>query len=164
MGRELPSEWSPVYSASLMTQTQKFMAATPAAYIKPHGAWYNALVQSAGDAGPGEGRLYVVELIDILELFPTDLMILPCAEIASRMAGRVIREGFADRAYLPDGSLMPRSMPGSILEDPDEIRRQVLSLASDVDSICLHGDTPGCLEFAELVYQTLRDEGFEVAA
>lgn len=73
-----------------------------------------------------------------------------------------IREGFADRAYR-DGTLIPRSEPGSVLEDPEEIKAQVLRLADQVDSICLHGDTPNCLEFAEMVYKTLVDHGYEVA-
>lgn len=73
-----------------------------------------------------------------------------------------IREGFADRAYRPDGTLVPRSEPGAVLEDPEEIKAQVLRLADQVDSICLHGDTPNCLEFAEMVYKTLVDHGYEV--
>jgi UPF0271 protein len=57
---------------------------------------------------------------------------------------------------------MPRSQPDAVLTDPDEIRAQVLELAPKVDSICLHGDTPGCLEFAEMVRKTLEDAGYEV--
>ena len=76
--------------------------------------------------------------------------------------GPKIREGFADRAYEPDGSLRPRSSPGAVLEDPAEVCAQVLRLAKTVDSICLHGDTPDALEFAELVTKTLRDASYEV--
>lgn len=164
MGRAEPIEWNPVYSASLLGQAKRFMDVCPAAYIKPHGAWYNALVRlSATELQKREGAAFDVELVDILELYPIDLMILPCASIAHRMPGRVIREGFADRGYQPNGQLTPRSEPGAILHEPDEIREQVLRLATEVDSICLHGDTPGCLEFAELVYKTLTDSGFKVS-
>lgn len=74
----------------------------------------------------------------------------------------MIREGFADRAYEPDGSLRPRSLPGAVLHDPADVAYQVLRLAKTVDSICLHGDTPDALAFAELVTKTLRDAGYEV--
>jgi UPF0271 protein len=59
---------------------------------------------------------------------------------------------------------MPRSKPGALLSDPQQVREQVIRMAPFVDSICLHGDTPDCVEFAAMVYQTLVGEGFEVAA
>ena len=76
----------------------------------------------------------------------------------------VVTEAFADRAYRGDGTLVPRSEPGALLDDPKEVKAQVLRLASQVDSICLHGDTPDVLEFAELVTKTLRDAAYEVGA
>ena len=51
-----------------------------------------------------------------------------------------------------------------MLKTDDEIRDQVLRLAPNVDSICLHGDTPHCLEYAELVFKTLTDAGYGVGA
>ena len=74
----------------------------------------------------------------------------------------MIWEGFADRRYREDGTLVPRNELNSVLEDPEEIRKQVLEIAPKVDSICLHGDTPNCLQFAELVKKTLQDAGYEV--
>jgi UPF0271 protein len=74
----------------------------------------------------------------------------------------IIKEGFADRRHRSDGSLVPRGEPGAVLEDPEEIRRQILEIAPKVDSICIHGDTPNCLEFAELVNKTLVDAKYEV--
>ncbi len=82
--------------------------------------------------------------------------------IAQYCKVKFICEGFADRAYRPNGTLVPRSEPGAVLENPEEIKAQVLRLADQVDSICLHGDTPNCLEFAEMVYKTLIDHGYEV--
>lgn len=156
MGRAMPAEWNAPYSASLLAQAKRFMEAYPAAYIKPHGAWYNAIAAT--------DETFAVELVEILELYPIRAMMLPAAGLAHRMPDRIIREGFADRRYLADGRLMPRGQEGAILSEPDQIRAQVLKLALDVDSICLHGDTPGCLEFAELVYRTLKDAGYEVGA
>ncbi len=95
----------------------------------------------------------------------TPLMGLPHTNhewIASYCNVQFIREGFADRAYRSNGTLVPRSESGAVLEDPDQVKAQVLRLADQVDSICLHGDTPNCLEFAEMVYKTLIDHGYEV--
>jgi UPF0271 protein len=83
-------------------------------------------------------------------------------EIAIRAGQSLLREGFADRQTTSDGLLMPRNEPGAVLHDGDAIREKVLALAPHVDSICLHGDTPNCLEFAELVFKTLTDAGFGV--
>ncbi len=83
--------------------------------------------------------------------------------VAERAKQPLLREGFADRAYRFDGTLVP-GPNRAVLEDPALIRTQVLRLAGEVDSICLHGDTPGCVAFADLVRKTLRDAGYEVGA
>lgn len=155
MGRRDPvSEEQAAFSESILDQITHFAAEFPCAYIKPHGAWYNAIV--AGDAF----ALKVLERVRSASDLP--MMLLRGFELSHPMS--VIREGFADRAYLPSGQLMPRSQPGAVLHDPRDIKNQVLQLAPTVDSICLHGDTPNALEFAELVYKTLIDAGYEVGA
>ncbi len=151
-------------------------------YVKPHGTLYN---ESAKPLGPdwdvinepiskgssydptfgllGEANLAAGEVAAFVGTLP--LMGLPFTthEVIARLCKTsFIRESFADRAYTDFGTLVPRNEPGAILEDPDEIKAQVLRLAPQVDSICLHGDTPNCLEFAELVYKTLVDAGYEV--
>jgi UPF0271 protein len=73
-----------------------------------------------------------------------------------------IKEGFADRAYTREGLLVSRSHPGAVLSDPHEIAAQVQVLAERVDSICIHGDSPGCVEIAALVRRTLAASGYEV--
>ena len=74
-----------------------------------------------------------------------------------------VAEGFADRAYAPDGSLVPRSSTGAVLEADDAVR-QALSLARDgaVRSLCVHGDTPGALELARRVAAGLEAAGIEL--
>lgn len=154
-------------------------------YVKPHGSLYNESAKrlphgwsdheeriSRGSSyDPIPGRLEKVNpaAADVFALVGPAMPLMGLAGtthsvIASLSHSTLIREGFADRAYQPDGMLVPRSEPGAVLDDPDQIRRQALSLAERVDSICLHGDTPDCLEFAELVYKALKDEGFEVGA
>jgi 5-oxoprolinase (ATP-hydrolysing) subunit A len=147
------------YSVSVREQVERFFLFVPAAYVKPHGALYNDAVAGSGPA---------LEMVaEACGRFSLPLMGLPgtaLAEVASRQGVPLIREGFADRAYRPDGALVPRTEPGAVLEREEEVRRQVLRLADEVDSICLHGDTPHCVAFAERVCQTLLEAGYDVGA
>ena len=132
-------------------------AGTSVTYLKPHGALYNRVVDDVEQARAvliGSGVLPVLGLPGgrILEL----------AGIAGR---RTFREGFPDRAYLPtadDGvaRLVPRSEPGALVEDPDEIARNALRLAPDVASVCVHGDSPGAVASARAVRAALEGAGF----
>ena len=127
-------------------------------YVKPHGALYN------GTTVPGHAADAVATLLSsgkepLLGMSGTH------HEEIARIAGvRLIREGFADRAYDSDGLLVARSERGAVLSSLDEIAAQVLRLARRVDSICVHGDTPGCVAIAEHVLRTLSDAGYEVKA
>jgi UPF0271 protein len=60
----------------------------------------------------------------------------------------VAGEGFADRRYEPDGTLRPRKLMGALITSPEEAARQALRLSHDssVQTICVHGDTPGAVE------------------
>jgi len=86
-------------------------------------------------------------------------------EEASGMGMKVAREGFVDRAYEGDGTLQSRSIAGSVLTDPADAVRQALSFVKNggvtavdgtflkiaVDTLCVHGDTPGAPEIARAV-------------
>jgi len=163
MGRREPSlEELEGYAESLRSQPGRVAGA---AYVKPHGAFYNILVCTARDSLVEKAWQIAVtyyEAEDRLMLLSDENFSWAIRDHFPVLADPVISEGFADRGYRPDGTLIPRSEPGAILEDPVDIKRQVLELARRVDSICLHGDTPGCLDFAELVYKTLVDAGYEV--
>ena len=173
-----------VYLKSIFDQLQWFTSAIGAAYIKPHGAFYNdtAVVLPTGwettmrkswTASPYEtAGVFLASLPGVqslgmlLRVHRLPLMGLPgtAHEVtADRSKQPFIREGFADRRYTEAGTLVPRSEPGAILPE-SEIREQVLRLAPEVDSICLHGDTPNCVEFAELIRATLEEAGYEVRA
>lgn len=160
--------------ASLEEQVGCF-APGEASYVKPHGALYNLSAYarerpervSKGSSYRPRVEPEAARVVDaIFDLtVPRALMGLPDTghEILARRAGAtLIREGFADRRYLPSGRLVPRSDESALLRDRGEIREQVLRLAPTIDSICLHGDTPGCVEFAEFVVRTLTDAGHEV--
>lgn len=170
------------YLKSLFDQVGWFVEVARPSYLKPHGGFYNdtAIVlppdwetvrkRSAVSDYEG-GGLYLAQfpgiqsLIMMLRVHRLPLMGLESTAhkaVAARARQTFLREGFADRQYLRNGTLMPRSEPGAILVDKGEIREQVMRLAPKVDSICLHGDTPDCVEFAELVYKTLLDAGYGV--
>jgi UPF0271 protein len=75
-----------------------------------------------------------------------------------------VAEGFADRAYRPDGTLLPRSETGAVLNDPDAVVAQAEQLAASgrFGSLCLHSDTPGVAELAVVVRNRLIGAGFEI--
>jgi UPF0271 protein len=75
----------------------------------------------------------------------------------------VVLEGFADRGYTDDGTLIPRSEPGALLDEPRDAALQAVRLLHDgVDSICVHSDSPGALDIARAVRVALEYAGAEV--
>ncbi len=122
-------------------------------YVKPHGALYHRVLDDEAQARAvldGSGDLPVLGM-------PGELLRLAAA------AGRaVFREGFPDRGYTRDGRLLPRTAPGALVEDPGQVVAQAVVLAASVDSVCLHGDSPGAVGHAVAVRRSLRDAGFEL--
>lgn len=156
MGRRvLSAEEVDHAQAGLVDQVERFLAIAPdAAYVKPHGAFYT---MGMGPRSP-ERDAALAALCAVLEAARLPLMTIegtPPAYLAAEIGVGVIAEGFADRAYRADGTLVPRGEPGAVLEDPSAIEAQVERLADQVDSICLHGDNPGCVEFARRVRDKL---------
>src|SRR3984893_871517 len=146
----------------------------PLRHVKPHGALYN---QAETD-----GAL-ATAIITSVRAFDPDLRLVGRAGSAMARAAQVLGhpftpEAFADRRYRPDGSLLPRSEPGAVLTDPDELGRQVRSLVTDgevlasdgsrvpvaFETLCLHGDTPGSAVLAARIRQELGALGVSVSA
>lgn len=142
-------------------------------HVKAHGALYN---QAAKDAG------LAAAVADAVRAFRRDLLVVGLAGSAQIEAARAAGlnaagEAFADRRYLPDGSLMPRSRPGAVLDDPAEVAEQALTIARDgfavasdgsrvridAQTLCLHGDTPGAVRMAQAVRERLEAAGVEIA-
>lgn len=122
-------------------------------HVKPHGALYN---QAAKDPGLADAIARAVKR------FSSGLILVGLAGsqlIESGLSAglRVAREGFPDRAYRPDGSLMPRREPGAVLQTEVEVCRQALRLVQDgrVDTLCIHGDGSHAVAFARAVRQAL---------
>lgn len=135
---------------------------TTVSYLKPHGALYNRIVDDEGQA---------TAVVAALQQWPDaiPLMTLPnsvAATLATRSGVAVVREGFADRAYTDGGRLVPRGEPGAVLTDPQDIASHALRLVADrhVESICVHGDTPGAVAIAHAVRAALETAGVKVSA
>jgi 5-oxoprolinase (ATP-hydrolysing) subunit A len=127
-------------------------------HLKPHGALYNQACREAAYARP---------VVDAAALFGLCLVGLPGSQLQTLSAGRCsfAPEGFADRRYLPDGSLVPRSAPNAFIEDPTEAVQQVNWLLRErgVRTICVHGDNPRALDFVRLLRADLLQAGHRIS-
>ena len=142
-------------------------------HVKPHGALYN---MAARDAALGAA------IASAVAQFDQTLVLFGLAGSSMLDAGRaagltVAAEGFADRAYEPDGSLTPRSVAGAVIHDlavvveravrmvteSRVIARHGSSIPLHVDTICVHGDTPGAADLARALRRGLEAAGVRVA-
>jgi len=134
---------------------------TAVRYVKPHGALYNAIVHHDVQAAA-----VVAALVAHGGRLP--LLGLPGAVVATHASAAgiaFVEEGFADRGYTAEGTLVPRGQPGALLTEPDEVAAQALRLAaSGVGSICVHGDTPDAAGLAGAARQAMVAAGYVVAA
>ncbi|MFC0680835.1 LamB/YcsF family protein [Lysobacter korlensis] len=127
-------------------------------YVKPHGALYNRIVSDPAQAAAVAHAARQTGL---------PLLGLPdsAIEAAAAEAGvRFWREGFLDRAYRDDGTLVPRSERGSVLTDPQAAAERSVDLARSgrVESLCVHGDSPSAVAMAEAALGALEGAGIEV--
>lgn len=131
-------------------------------YVKPHGALYNRIVHDDEHARA---------VVDALGDLP--LLGLPGSRslsLAAEYGVEVYREGFADRRYTSDGTLVPRSEPGAVLADADAAADQALRLMGSadqqdnhqVDSICVHSDSPAAAQMIRRVRIALEGAGVRV--
>ncbi|EID81992.1 MULTISPECIES: LamB/YcsF family protein [Rhodococcus] len=142
------------------------------AYVKPHGALYNAIVHHREQA-----RAVVAAVSAYDETLP--VLGLPGSaflEEAEKAGLRTVTEAFADRAYTPEGTLVPRTTDGAVLHDPAVVAERVLRLVVDhtleavdgtvlavtAESVCVHGDTPAAVEMATAIRSLLDTEGITV--
>lgn len=142
---------------------------TSVRYVKAHGALYNDL---AGN------ETLATALAEAVLAYDPGLAVLvlassPAMEVISARGIRVVGEGFADRAYRPDGRLLSRREPGAVITDPAEVASRGAAIAAGhpvtasdgteltvaADTICVHGDTPGAVPLATALRQALADSG-----
>ncbi len=150
------------------------VAGSRVAYVKPHGALYNATVHHEKQARA------VVEAIrsydpalPVLGLPGSRLL-----AIAEAAGLRTVREAFADRGYTPEGTLVPRSEQGAVLADAEVVAARMVRLVTEgtvvavdgsvveieADSVCVHGDSPGAVVMATAVRDALAGHGVELRA
>lgn len=145
------------------------VAGTGVAYVKPHGALYHACVSNYAQA---EAVVLAAHEYDpslaVLGLPGSHVL-----AIADSIGMEFVPEAFADRAYLADGTLVPRSQPESVITDPTQVAARAVAIATEhrviaidgtvVDvsarSICIHGDTPGAVGLARAVRAGLEIAG-----
>ena len=149
-------------------------AGTTLGYVKPHGALYTTIVTDSDQARAVAEAVHASDpTLPVLGLagsvFFTE---------ARRLGLRTVAEAFADRAYQPYGQLVSRSDAGAVLTDPAQIAERVLSMvttgsvtavdgsvvAIEVESVCVHGDSPDAVTIAGAVRERLLAEGIELAA
>lgn len=143
-------------------------------HVKPHGALFN---MAATHREMADAIARAVKAVDPqLILFGPPGSELIAAGVRAGLA--TAGEGFADRAYRDDGSLVPRSQPGAVLHDPEEVVTRALAIALergvtsisgsmvplDVQTICVHGDTPGAAMLASRIREALAAAGVTVKA
>ena len=149
-------------------------AGAAVSYVKPHGALYNRCVHDTAQAAAVvEGVRMAGAALPVLGLHGSEL------HKAAAAAGlRAVDEAFADRGYRPDGTLVPRSEPGAVLTDPEQVVARAISIARGEQveaadgqlvhlparSLCLHGDSPGAALLAARVREGLATEGITVRA
>jgi UPF0271 protein len=129
-------------------------------HVKPHGALYN---QAAKDIELARAIARAVKN------FWGGLILVGLAGSRSIEAGRemglrVAEEGFPDRGYNPDGTLMSRSLPGSLIESPEEVAKHAVELLQTMrlDTLCLHGDHPNAAANAKLLRGVLEKNAVEI--
>lgn len=141
-------------------------------HLKPHGALYNMAAQ---DTGLSETIVSVH-----LELLPNAALFGPPQSklemVAEDHGVHFVAEGFADRAYERDGSLRDRKQAGAVIHDAEAQTHQALQIATQggvdtyegdridlpVQTICVHGDTPGAFAAAQSIRHALEQNGLEI--
>jgi 5-oxoprolinase (ATP-hydrolysing) subunit A len=142
-------------------------------YVKPHGALYHAAAGDPAQAGAVAAAVAAYDPnLPVLSLPGSHLL-----QAAERAGLRGVREAFLDRAYTPDGGLVPRGQPGAVISDPAAVAARAVRMAVDgtveavdgstvrvaAESLCVHGDTPAAVDVARRVRATLADAGVPLA-
>jgi UPF0271 protein len=143
-------------------------------YLKPHGALYNRIAADPVQAGA---------VVEAIRRYDPELPLLTLPGSAAMRAAaeagiQAVGEGFADRAYTPEGRLVSRRQPGAVLHDPDQVAARAVRMATEgrvetadggevaveIRSLCVHGDTQGAVALAKAVRAALDEAGVRLEA
>ncbi len=147
-------------------------------YVKPHGALYNRIVRDREQAAGVVGAVAAYNAAHGVALPLLTLATSAAAEVGAAAGVLTVGECFADRAYTPEATLVPRDRPGAVIEDPEEVAARAVRMAAegrvravdgtdvavDARSMCVHGDTPGAVALARSVRAALVEAGVTVEA
>lgn len=142
-------------------------------YVKPHGGLYNAIVHHEEQAKAVVAAVASFDASLVLMGLPGSVVL----KLAEESGLQTAHEAFADRAYTPEGTLVPRKEKDAVLHDPEVIAQRCIAMATgepihDIngdpltlhpDSICVHGDTPGAVDIARRLRAALERAGIELA-
>jgi UPF0271 protein len=145
----------------------------PLVHVKPHGALYNTVMQEAKSAQAVARAVAAFDPGLIVVALPGSAL----EQMARAIGLRVAREGFVDRAYCADGSLAPRNEPGAVIHDPAQAATRAVRMALSgqvettagslitlkLDTLCIHGDTPGAAAMAAQVRAALEAAQVRIA-
>jgi UPF0271 protein len=143
-------------------------------HVKPHGALYNLSAKN---------KAVAKTIASAIKDFNHELSLFGLSgshsiKEAEKLGLKTCSEVFADRTYMDDGSLMPRSQPGAVIEDLDKAVQQALQMAVKgfvisasgkkiklkAETICLHGDGKHAVEFAKAINEALKKEGISISS
>ena len=142
-------------------------------HVKPHGALYNIATRDKNIAGTIAEAVLSIDS-NLIVLGPPHSMI---AKTAGPKGLRLALEAFADRAYNPDGTLVSRSQPGSVIEEPELVMERAREMIEEgtvsaisgetvhlgqIHTICVHGDTANAVEMARILKTRLIAEKIDV--
>lgn len=170
--RVSPLEIEPLVTTQLKTLAEVLaLDHLTITHVKFHGALYNLAARDQAVAD---------HVAQTVALFNRHLLLFALAGSVLVESGKnagltVVQEAFADRAYLSDGTLVPRSRPGAVLETKEQVRRQLREILNgyvtsiegrrvdvQADSLCIHTDTPQAVEFVQLVRAELESAGLNI--
>lgn len=151
-----------------------FTSAKKLQHVKPHGAMYNMAVRNEALARAVCEAVLAVDPDMILIALAGSRW----ADIARELGLRVAMEAFADRAVNADGTLVPRSRPGSVIEDIQEVVKRSVRMVTQgkvtaitgeeislaADTLCLHSDTPNSIHLASSIRSALEAEGVQIVS
>jgi len=143
-------------------------------HVKPHGALYLAAVEEESTA-----RAIATGIMDLDPGLSFVALAGKKGETMRRMGEelglKVVYEAFPDRAYTPDGTLVPRSQPNAVILDPDKVARRALDMAKgfviavdgtqiqlEAQTLCVHGDNPAAINLVKTIRQVLGKNNIDV--
>lgn len=145
-------------------------------HVKPHGALYLTAVENE-DVARAVAEAIVAVDPDLLYVALAGAKGETMRRIGATVGLKVVYEAFPDRAYTPEGTLVSRRLPGAVITDPDRVAERALRMAAegavtavdgtaialDVQTLCVHGDTPTAVALVERIRTTLEAEGVALA-